>query len=439
MQRSPQFQAVVDIIREWHLSKKTPFDHLLNQYFRDRRYIGSKDRQQISLYAYELFRHKLILEWWAEWAMKQPCIEAEEAYGYKILAVYLTLVEKRSPGYLRSLYNNQTYGMRLMNRLERQMVETLWNKPSHGKDPLFHDQMPDHVRVNTPKWLYDLIAPTPAGPLKLDALNQPATVDLRVNTLKTSRDAIMDNLENLGVKATTTPYSPWGIRLTRRTNLNTVDAYKNGLVEIQDEGSQVLCMVTDAKPNQTIIDYCAGAGGKSLALGMMMNNKGTLILCDTAEWRLSRSVLRLRKADVFNVQHKVVLGTPQGQATLETFKHQAEIVLIDAPCSGTGTWRRNPDARFRTTAAELQSLTETQSAILKDAAAYVRPGGLLVYATCSILPQENDDQVHSFLAQHPEFSLDPIPFAGKTYETLHLSPHVHKTDGFFVARLRKRR
>lgn len=438
MQQSAQLQSVVDVINEWKAIRYKPFDHILNQYFRERRFIGSKDRQQISWFCYEVFRHKLILEWWADWGMKRPCIEEEGTYAVKILAVYLSRVRKKSPGEINELFAGEKYGLRPLERVERQMIETIWKQPAYGKDPLNHDQMSAHIRFNTPKWLYDILIKSYSNAENLlAALNQPATIDLRVNTLKTNRETLLQSFQKLGVDVSITPYSPWGLRIQKRFNLNTLDAYKTGLVEIQDEGSQVLCQITNPKPNSSVIDYCAGAGGKSLALAMMMENKGKLILCDTAEWRLNKSNERLRKAGVFNVQQKIALNTPEGINQIEALKEKADTVLIDAPCSGTGTWRRNPDARFRLSPRELDELVGIQTEILEKASKLVKKGGYLVYATCSLLHEENQTQVERFLAKNTNFQVELIHFDAKMVNMLQLQPDLHKTDGFFIAKLRR--
>lgn len=438
MQQSAQLQSVIDVINEWKVSRHKPFDHILNHYFRERRFIGSKDRQQISWVCYEIFRHKLILEWWAEWGMKKPCLEVEAAYGVKILAVYLSLVRKKSPGEINELFAGEKYGLRPLERTERQMIETIWKQPTYGKDPLKHDLMPEHIRLNTPLWLYEHIKTTYADSVDLlSALNQPASIDLRVNTLKSNRETLLHNFKLAGIEATPTAYSTWGIRIQKRFNLNTLEAYAAGLVEIQDEGSQILCQVTNPKPNSTVIDYCAGSGGKSLALAMLMENKGKLILCDTAEWRLKKSHERLRKAGVFNVQQKIVLDTTTGNKAIESLQAAADIVLVDAPCSGSGTWRRNPDARFRLTPKELDDLVTIQADILHRAASLVKKGGILMYATCSIFLKENQQQIQKFLLEHPSFVIDPFEFNGGTCDMLQLQPNIHNTDGFFATRLRK--
>lgn len=442
MQYSAQLHAVTDVIKEWTLSHHKPFDHILNAYFRGRRYIGAKDRQIISLLCYEVFRHKLLLEWWAEWGTQHASLETEANYALKLVLVYLTLVVKRSPGEVNAICDGSKYGLPQLTRVERKLIETLWNKPDYGKHALHHDTQDAHIQLNIPKWLYTEIE-TAYGVEEatrlMQALNQPATIDLRINTLKdVTREAILYQLKAQKIDAELTELSPWGIRIHKRFNLNTFQPYETGEVEIQDEGSQLLAWVSDAKPNTTVIDYCAGAGGKSLVLGMVMQNKGKLILSDTSKIRLDRATDRLKRAGVFNVQQKVILNTPQGDAVMNTLVGKADTVLIDAPCSGSGTWRRNPDAKFRLTPNQLQELTGIQSDILHNAANLVRPKGVMVYATCSVLPAENQHQVSAFLSTHPEFELSEFTLQNQPYTQLQLTPHQHQTDGFFVAKLRRK-
>ncbi len=438
MQQSGHIQAVIDVVNEWKRQKTKPFDHILNYYFRDRRFIGSKDRQQISLYSYDVFRHKMLLEWWAEFGMKRDCLEEEENYALKIVAVLLCLVRRKSPGEVNALFSGEKYAPRELDRPERKMIETIWEQPDYGKNPLYHDSMPAHVRLNTPEWLYEKM-----GELNerrsdvLRAMNHPATIDFRVNTLKSDRDLVLEQLLSQKIEAIATPYSSWGIRLQKRFNLNTLDIYKQGVVELQDEGSQLLCELTDARPNYTVVDYCAGAGGKSLAFAMTMRNKGRLVLCDTADWRLNKSNDRLRRAGVFNVQDKIVLETDEGEAALSKLLGKADVVFVDAPCSGTGTWRRNPDARFRLSGKELDELVQLQKSILEKASTLVKPGGMLVYATCSILSIENKGQVDGFLHNVEGFNIEPIQFKDESIDYLQLDPYAYQTDGFFMAKLRR--
>jgi len=209
---------------------------------------------------------------------------------------------------------------------------------------------------------------------------------------------------------------------------------------VQDEGSQLVALLTDAQPGQAVMDFCAGAGGKTLALAAAMKNKGRLVACDTHAARSERAVQRLRRAGVHNVTRHVLEG--EGDKWLKRQKGTFDRVLVDAPCSGSGTWRRNPDAKWRLTETGLLELVALQGKILTQASTLVKPGGRLVYATCSLLPEENERQVEAFLAANPDFSLIPITEAwSATVGTecpvpgpyLRLSPAAHNTDGFFVA------
>ncbi len=269
---------------------------------------------------------------------------------------------------------------------------------------LDHASMPDAVRLEMPDWLLPLLSAR-FGEAELAALLQPAPLDLRVNLLKATREAARAALAAEGLEATPTPLSPWGLRIEGRRQVTTGPAFRSGLVEIQDEGSQLVAALTDARPGMRVADWCAGAGGKTLALAMMMQNRGQLLACDVSAARLDGAVRRLRRAGVHNVErHLIEPGDKWAKRRAGSFDR----VLVDAPCTGTGTWRRNPDARLRLTEADLAELLPKQAAILDQAAPLVRSGGRLVYATCSLLSEENEDQVTAFLARHPGFALVPL-------------------------------
>jgi 16S rRNA (cytosine967-C5)-methyltransferase len=231
------------------------------------------------------------------------------------------------------------------------------------------------------------------------------------------------------------------LRIDGRRPVTSGPAFQSGLVEIQDEGSQLIAALTDAKPGMRVVDWCAGAGGKTLALAAMMGNRGQIVACDVSGSRLDGAVRRLRRAGVNNVErHLVEPGDKWAKRRAAAFDR----VLVDAPCTGTGTWRRNPDARHRLTEQDLLELTRKQSSILDTASALVRPGGRLVYATCSLLQEENEGQVSAFLLRHPDFGLVPLaqvwPFEGVAPpegEMLSLTPARHGTDGFFAAVLER--
>jgi 16S rRNA (cytosine967-C5)-methyltransferase len=222
--------------------------------------------------------------------------------------------------------------------------------------------------------------------------------------------------------------------------LTAQTAFREGLVEVQDEGSQLLALLTDARPGQAVVDFCAGAGGKTLALAAAMENKGRLVACDVNQRRAERAMLRLRRAGVHNVTRRLLEG--ESDKWVKRHGGTFDRVLVDAPCSGSGTWRRNPDAKWRLTPAGLDELVSLQGRILDSAARLVRPGGRLVYATCSVLADEDEARVEAFLASHPNFRLIPLPEVWSAAvggacpvegPMLRLTPARTNTDGFFAA------
>jgi 16S rRNA (cytosine967-C5)-methyltransferase len=262
--------------------------------------------------------------------------------------------------------------------------------------------MPEPVRLEVPAWVYPkLQAHFGAGlAAELAALVQPPTLDLRVNILKGTREQARQTLAAQGIEASATPFSPWGLRIAGRRPVTGLPLFRSGLVEIQDEGSQLVAALVDARPGQRVCDYCAGAGGKTLAIAMTMENRGHMVACDVSAVRLEGAVQRLRRAGVHNAERHLLAP---GDRWAKRRKDSFDRVLVDAPCTGTGTWRRNPDARRRLTESDLAELLPKQASILGAASGLVRSGGRLVYATCSLLPEENEAQVDAFLARTPAF------------------------------------
>ncbi len=264
----------------------------------------------------------------------------------------------------------------------------------------------------------------------------PAPLDLRANLLKASRDEARAALAAEGIEAEPTPYSPWGLRVAGRRAVTTGTAFRDGLVEIQDEGSQLVAMLAGAEPGMRVADWCAGAGGKTLALAMMMGNRGQILACDVSAPRLDGAVRRLRRAGVHNAErHLVQPGDKWAKRRAGSFDR----VLVDAPCTGTGTWRRNPDARLRLLERDLQELLGKQAAILDEAARLVKPGGRMIYATCSVLAEEDEGQVSAFLARQPGFRPVQVALPGGLAADpyLVLTPRRNGTDGFFAAVLER--
>jgi 16S rRNA (cytosine967-C5)-methyltransferase len=274
------------------------------------------------------------------------------------------------------------------------------------------------------------------------AMQQPAPFDLRVNTVKMSRDALLARLAKDRIEAVETPRSPIGIRLSGHPDIGKHPLFEAGVIEVQDEGSQLLALLVGARRGDLVVDFCAGAGGKTLALGAAMHGSGRLYAMDVSNKRLARMKPRIARSGLGNVLPMKL--DSENDARLAKLAGKCDRVLVDAPCSGLGTLRRNPDLRYRQSAASVAELRVKQAAILNAAAALVKPGGRLVYATCSLLPEENEQVVEGFLAQAP-FDLVPVetelarlkidlPMAGY----LRLSPALHGTDGFFAALMERR-
>ncbi|CAM4308853.1 RsmB/NOP family class I SAM-dependent RNA methyltransferase [Corallococcus sp. ZKHCc1 1396] len=275
-----------------------------------------------------------------------------------------------------------------------------------------------------------------------EAMNERAPLNARVNSLKGDRDVLQERLAAEDVESTKpTPLSPLGITLETRLNIFSLQNFKDGWLEIQDEGSQLLGMLVDAPPTR-VVDACAGAGGKTLQLAAQMKNRGDLHALDVDEGRMEDLRKRARRAGVHNVRTQIIPPEgPEAEAALEPLKGQADRVLVDAPCSGTGTFRRKPDARYRLTPESLEMHVARQKALLERFSTLVKPGGRLIYGTCSVLREENEDVVQDFLSRHPEFTVRPVAEIlgaelGKKVSAgpfMRLAPHLHGTDGFFGA------
>ena len=233
-----------------------------------------------------------------------------------------------------------------------------------------------------------------------------ASTDLRVNTLKATREEAIAALKAEGITAAPTQLSPVGLRVHGRPPLATMQVFKDGLIEVQDEGSQLVALLADARPGMRVADFCAGAGGKTLAIAAQMQNKGKIVACDVLEGRIDRAAVRFNRAGVHNVERKAL--SSERDQWVKRHAGTFDRVLVDAPCTGTGTWRRNPDAKWKLTPEDVAELEQVQRNILDSAWRLVKPGGRLIYATCSLLAEENEAQVEAFLAAHADFKLVPI-------------------------------
>ena len=306
------------------------------------------------------------------------------------------------------------------------------------------ETLPPAVRCDLPDWLYALLEAQFGADEVLElarAMNLSAPLDLRVNTLKASRDGLLAALNEEGIAAAATPLSPLGIRLREKPALAKHARFLDGSFEVQDEGSQLLGYLLEPKRGEMVVDFCAGAGGKTLLLGALMKNTGRLYAFDVSDRRLANLKPRLARSGLSNV-HPVRIEHER-DAKVKRLAGKVDRVLVDAPCSGLGTLRRNPDLKWRQNEQAVAELTVKQASILDAAATLLRPGGRLVYATCSLLTAENDAIVDGFLARHPQFKL--VPAAGVLArhdiavdgDVLRLLPHKHNTDGFFAAVLER--
>lgn len=279
-----------------------------------------------------------------------------------------------------------------------------------------------------PAWLVERLAASDIARLEAEALLGRAPLDLRVNTLKAARDTLALPIAAEHTAAT------HGLRLPPGTPVEQWDAYRDGLIEVQDTGSQLTCEAVAARPGETVIDLCAGGGGKTLALAAAMENRGRLIASDTDRQRLSRLMPRAQRAGAGMIETRL-LDPGRELEAIADLAGQADAVLVDAPCSGTGTWRRNPEARWRLTPAGLDRLAQTQARLLDLAAQLVRPGGRVVYVVCSLLDAEGSEAFAAFLGHHPDFDAQPLrlPLGAPRGAGMRLTPHRDGTDGFFIA------
>ena len=428
MKPGAQVAAAIDLITlvntAWQEGSRAPADSLIASYFKERRYIGSKDRGAISALVYAVLRQGAALEWRLE--------KAGLSVDPRTLVLgTLVLLDGHTPATLGEWLNGERHCAAPLGEKERQVLGAL------AGQPLVTSEMPEAAHYNFPDWM--------AAPLKhalgdqfipaMEAMAKEAPVDLRVNTLKASRGDVMKTLASAGYEPQALEFVPNGIRLKKRGPVFTLPAFRDGWFEMQDAGSQLAASLVAAQPGDKVIDFCAGAGGKTLALAAAMQNRGRLLSWDINAKRLAQMPKRLSRAGAHNVQIRVLAS--ENDAFVKRHKQSADWVLIDAPCTGSGTWRRSPDLKWRTSPKDLEELTQVQASILASASRLVKPGGHLVYVTCSMFEEENQRQAELFVQKHKEFSLAGLPPAiqSVTGESsyLRLWPHAHDTDGFFAA------
>ncbi len=427
MNPSSRLQAVIDLL-DTVLGESRPADGVIAMYFRNRKFFGAKDRRSVGDQIWRILRHRARLSW---------ALGTESPSGRLLVAADLAHYDKRSVDAINGLFSGALHGPYPLATNERRMISQAASRDLADA--------PREIKLEMPDWLVEKFdaAFGKQADAELAGLQGEAPLDIRANILKTTRDAVLEELTGEKLKATPTLLSPMGVRITGRQTLGNHSGFKDGRFEVQDEGSQLVSLLAETKPGHAVIDLCAGAGGKTLAMAATMNNTGRIMACDVSVKRLERAKLRLRRAGVHNATLRVL------EANDKWIKRQAESfdrVVIDSPCSGTGSWRRHPDARWHFTSDSLANLTATQDGLLDQAAPLVKVGGRLVYITCSLLPDENEDRIAAFQARHPSFRILPVADVWRAVlgtaaptekDTLTLTPASHNTDGFFIALLER--
>jgi 16S rRNA (cytosine967-C5)-methyltransferase len=398
-----------EVLREI-LRFMSPADVTLSRYFKDHPRLGGRERGAIAECVYAVLRNK---SFFTDFAGTGATMRRLTVLG---------MAEAIGADSLGGLTDDETALLTRIQEIDRSLL-------------------PPKKLANLPDWLYDKFV-AQYGEEETQALaavlNTPAPLDLRVNSLKSDRDKVIAELATAPIIAEPTPYSALGLRIRKKPTLQNLPLFKEGAIEVQDEGSQVLAQLLGARRGEMVVDFCAGAGGKTLAIGAVMRNTGRLYAFDVSEKRLTKLKPRLARSGLSNV-HPVVIAHER-DAKVKRLAGKIDRVLVDAPCSGMGTLRRNPDVKWRQQPEGIAELTEKQASILDGAARLVKFGGRLVYATCSLLDEENEGIVQGFLASHPDFELVPmhkvlaeqrIPLEMGDY--LKMLPHKHGTDGFFAA------
>ncbi|WP_353395591.1 RsmB/NOP family class I SAM-dependent RNA methyltransferase [Hydrogenophaga sp. 5NK40-0174] len=412
-----------------------PADAVVARHFRDQKSLGPRERGVLADTVFRVLRQRTLLEWQAKAAKNPEGMDGSDCPMPRKLAL---LAFAGDDATLQAGVSEAEWAWLAKARALAQPESLPADRPE-----LVH---------NLPAWLADALTEQLGAEgftALAKALMDNAPLDLRVNLIKQKkREPVLAALADMGWEASPTPYAPLGIRLSKKRNVNRFPVFTEGGVEVQDEGSQLLCLLLDARRQHMVVDFCAGAGGKTLAIGGAMRDGGRLYAFDTSAHRLDALKPRLARSGLSNV-HTMVLNNEHDQR-LRKLEGKMDRVLVDAPCSGLGTLRRNPDLKWRQTPETVAAQAQLQTSILESAARLLKPGGRLVYATCSLLRTENEDVAEAFSAAHAkDFSAMPalealraakVPTpevlctggnAGHLY--LRLWPHQHSTDGFFAA------
>ena len=429
-----------ELLQLTHTSGK-PADHLIDSFFRSHRYLGSHDRRFIAETVYGTLRHLRRCDVVLQGAVGGQVHDVLPEDGFLLLIVtYLLLIECRT-----ALSSGDLLPQLKSSRLKANLDDALTKILSQAIDEEHDAADRIGIRYSYPRWMVERFF-SQYGEAETErlcvSLNEQASLTLRVNTLKATVEGCQELLKAEGVDTKKTQLSPLGLEVPKRINIFELQSFRDGIFEVQDEGSQLLPLLLDPKPTAKVLDACAGAGGKTLQFAALMNNRGEIVATDVQKFRLDQLRKRLRRAGASNVRIKEIRDL---SSLRQQFSEHFDLVFVDAPCSGLGTIRRNPGMKWTVTEETVQELSAKQLEILNMSAPLVKPGGKLVYATCTLLREENEDVVEAFLPQQKEFVVaDPLPFLSKfnlqklvSSRYTRLLPHRDGTDGFFCAVLER--
>lgn len=427
MTPSARLSSVIELL-DIIMSDAGPAEHCVRTYFRTRRYAGSKDRRWVTEFLFSLFRRLGEVDW----AVSELALDNSSRTR---ALVALSMLEKVSLEDIQSLYMSGSYASEPLSEDENSALQKL--------ESLNFSEIPQYAKDNFPAWLFDEIHCQygEAAGAVLASYQERAPLTLRVNKLRSDRDETVRLLKEDGVEASATKLSPIGIILEERVNLTNHGVMERGLVEVQDEAAQISSLLADAQPGMQVTDFCAGAGGKSLAMAAEMDNIGQIYAFDINLRRMKDITIRCRRAGVHIIETHQLHQDERDEEIFSRLGETMSRVFVDAPCSGSGTWRRQPDQKWFFNEERLAELVDIQQNILEQASRLVAPGGRLIYATCSILQQENANQVSTFLEKHKDFSILPVSNLASDLEIglvkkedfLKLTPNEAGTDGFFTA------
>jgi len=413
MQLEARVKSTIDLL-EIFFTSRAPFDIVMSKYFKNNRWIGSSDRRAIAEFSYEIFRNFEKLRFITR--------KITNNLSRFFVLAHMKFDRKFSDKQIEEIFSGRKYASERLSEFERKFLAKDWG------------DLPTYAQLNYPEWLDPYLRKVFEDKYfaeEMKALNGRACVDLRVNSLLATKEQAREKLKEFEIE--NTKYAENGLRILNGRVSRSHPAICDGIVEIQDEGSQLIAELCGVCPGDTVVDYCAGAGGKTLALAAYMENKGRIFAMDKYSERLENAKKRFRRANVNNVFCQEI-----NNKWLKRHRESADVVLVDVPCSGTGTWRRNPDMRAKFCENDLLELLKVQAEILRIAQNLVKSGGRLVYSTCSILRDEDEDQIEKFLDEFDNFELQRVELKNYSGDFLRLTPFKNNTDGFFAAVMTKK-